>query len=171
MDLSCPKCKSENTQKITSVVSSGTTHTTGTTSSTSVGTTGTTVGVSTSRGTVSATSTTDLARKLAEPTKKYEGFIRVLLCAFLFILPVSLVIGGYVAYEILWFEMDPWAKFHTAGWVFGIIPFFWLMNLVYKKWEPYRMARKAYNQNEFPELHKRWSEGFYCHRCENIFVP
>lgn len=171
MDLSCPKCKSENTQKITSVVSSGTTHTTGTTSSTSIGTTGTAVGVSTSRGTVSATSTTELAKKLAEPTKKYDGFLAILLCLSPFVFFLSAAIGAYIAFEILWFRYDPWASFQTAPMILSAIPFCLIMKFIYKKWEPYRMARKAYNENEFPAVHKRWSEGFFCHRCENIFLP
>ena len=171
MDLNCPKCKSENTQKITSIVAAGTTHTTGTTSSTSIGTTGTAVGVSTSRGSVSATSTTELARKLAEPTKKYDGYIAILACLSPFVFILSFMVGGYIAFEILWFRYDPYASFHWMPVILGSPIFVWTMKFIYRKWEPYRLARKAYNENEFPVIHKNWNEGFYCHRCENIFVP
>lgn len=171
MDLNCPKCKSENTQKITSVVSAGTTHTTGSTSSTSIGTTGTAVGVSTSRGTVNATSTTVLAKKLAEPTKKYDGFLAILVCLSPFVFFLSVAIGGFIAFEILWFRYNPYASFQLVPMIFSGLIFIWIMKFIYRKWEPYRKARKEYNENEFPEIHKKWSEGFYCHRCEHTFVP
>jgi hypothetical protein len=29
----------------------------------------------------------------------------------------------------------------------------------------------VYNRDVFPEAARNWENGFYCHRCENVFVP
>lgn len=55
MDLNCPKCKSENTQKITAIVDSGTTHSRGTTTSVGVGSVGGRMAVGSSTGTTNTT--------------------------------------------------------------------------------------------------------------------
>src|SRR5471032_2533335 len=69
-DLNCPKCKSENTQKLSAIVDSGTSHS----QSVSVGSYGGTVGGAAQFGTTSSqTNTTTqsaLAKKLAAPKKK-----------------------------------------------------------------------------------------------------
>lgn len=170
MNLNCPKCQSENTQKITSVVSSGTTHTSGSTSSTSIVTTGTAVGVASSSGSVNATSTTELARKLAEPSKKYDGYLAILIVASPFVFFFSAACGAFIAFKVLWFKPSVW-DFNWMPIFLGAPIFMWIMKFIYRKWAPYRAVRKNYNDNEFPEIHKKWREGFYCHRCENVFTP
>ena len=69
-DLTCPKCKSENTQKLSAIVDSGTSRSV----SQSVGAVGGTVGGSAAFGTTSSTTNTftqsNLAKKLSAPAKK-----------------------------------------------------------------------------------------------------
>jgi hypothetical protein len=82
-EFTCPKCKSENTQRLSAIVASGTSHA----QSQSVGSMGGTVGGSAAFGVTSSTTTTltqsALAKKLAAPTKKATI---LLLCGFAFLM-------------------------------------------------------------------------------------
>jgi len=142
-DLTCPKRKSENTQKLSAIVDSGTSHS----QSVSVGSYGGTVGGSAQFGTTSSSTNTTtqsvLAKKLAAPRKKAT---------------ILLLLGfGFLA-------LIAWGMF---GKFLGIIP---AGAIGYFAWLKYQ-KNCAYNTNEFPGLLDGWNQSFYCHRCENIFKP
>lgn len=150
MDLNCPKCASEQTQKITAIVSSGTTHSVGRTNSVGVGSVGGKLAVGSSSGTTRSTSTSELAKTLAAPTKKSDALI----------VPFVLVMGFF-----------GWIPVAVMGFFMGLLVSgglgYWLFTSMKKKAD----AAKQYNTEVFPGLYQSWETGFYCHRCEHSFVP
>lgn len=145
MDLNCPKCSSDNTQRISSIVEAGTTTTKGRTTSvgSAYGSGG--LGVGSSVGSINATSKTALAEKLARPAKKP-------------------VISLYIAIvAIAWFTL---AGVTAVG--------YWILLIAAPlSWFVFSMAgkNKIHNREVFPELISSWENGFYCHRCDTSFVP
>lgn len=149
MDLNCPKCSSEQTQKITAIVSSGTTHSVGLTSSVGVGSVGGKMAVGSSTGTTRSTSTSELAKKLAAPVKKSDSLI----------LPLVLILGI--------FGWIPIAMMGFLGYLVSGGLGYWLFTHLKKKSD----AAKQYNTEVFPVEFSNWERGFYCHRCEHSFIP
>jgi hypothetical protein len=139
--MNCPKCNAENTQKLSAIVDSGTSHS----QSVSVGSYGGTVGGAAQFGTTSSSTTTTtqsvLAKKLAAPRKKAT---------------VLLLVGFAILALIVW---GMFGKF------LGIIP---AAAIGYFAWIKY-VKNCAYNAAEFPKLLDTWNRSFYCHRCENVF--
>lgn len=142
LDLNCPNCKSENTQKLSSIVDSGTTHS----RSHSVGSVGGSIGGSASYGMTSGTTNTRsqsaLARKLAAPAKK----------------PTIMLIFGFGFLMML-----TWALMGKLG-LFGAAALGFLAWTLFQK-------NFAFNKNELPALLQKWNNTFYCHRCETQFQP
>jgi hypothetical protein len=149
MDLNCPQCASDQTQKITAIVSSGTTHSVGRTNSMGVGSVGGKLAVGSSSGTTRSTSTSELAKKLAAPLKKSEALIVpfVLIMVFFGWIPIAMM--GFFGYLV-------------AG---GLG--YWLYTSLKKKSD----AAKLHNNTVFQDEFLTWDKGFYCHRCEHSFVP
>jgi len=141
-DLTCPKCKSENTQKLSAIVASGTSQS----QSVSVGSYGGTVGGAAQFGTTSSTTNTTtqsvLAKKLAAPAKKKTILVLV---GFGFLALIAL---GMFSSKLLGIPVAAGVGY----WGFSI----------YTK-------NVAYNATIWPGLFDDWNQSFYCHRCENIF--
>jgi hypothetical protein len=140
-NLNCPKCNCENTQKLSAIVDSGTSHS----RSTSVGSYGGTVGGSAAFGTTSSstntTTQTTLAKKLAAPRKRAT---------------ILLLIGfGF----LMLFAWGMFGKFLGLLVAAGIGYFAYLK---YKK-------NCAFNADVLPGMLETWDRSFYCHRCENVF--
>ena len=140
-ELTCPKCKSENTQKLSGIVASGTSQS----QSQSVGSVGGTVGGSAAFGVTSSTTTTTtqsvLAKKLAAPKKKPT---------------ILLLVGFGFLMLIAWGMFGKFLGILVAG------------GLGYFGWTLY-VKNVAYNATVFPGLFDQWNNSFYCHRCENVF--
>ena len=143
MDFNCPKCSSDNTQKISSIVEAGTTKTTGTTQSVGVASVRGGLGVGTSVGTINATSKTALATKLASPVKQNSFVFYVLMVSIPFLIVV--IFPWYLGYPLAGF----------IGW------------MLFQKAD----KAKTYNREVFPGLLSNWQSSFYCHRCDNSFIP
>jgi hypothetical protein len=141
-ELTCPKCQSENTQKLSAIVASGTSQS----QSVSVGSYGGTVGGAAQFGTTSSTTNTTtqsvLAKKLSAPAKKKTILVLV---GFGFLALIAL---GMFSSKLLGIPVAAGVGY----WGF----------MIYTK-------NVAYNATVWPGLFEEWSQSFYCHRCENIF--
>lgn len=161
MDLNCPKCNSENTQKITAIVDSGTTHSRGTTTSVGVGSVGGGLAYGGSTGTTRTTHTTALAQRFTKPKKRSEGYVLssvflTLIASWLSAALIGPIIGSKNEFVVFLEAL-------ICLVVFGRLIFRWQKNKSEKN--------KEYNRNSFPEEIETWSNGFFCHRCEAVFVP
>lgn len=160
MDLSCPKCKSDSTQKITAIVDNGTTHSTGRSSSVGIATTGRGFGVGSAVTTSSSVSKTALATKFARPKPK----------------PKVYPIAGTIFLMLLvgWIPSSVVASILGGGTFAGLIGFLTFGGtsyLLFKFLAKKALAIKEYNTNLYPRLLHDWENGFFCHRCEAVFVP
>ncbi len=140
-NLNCPKCSSENTQRLSAIVDSGTNHS----QAVSVGSFGGSFGGSAGFGTTSSTTNTTtqsaLAKKMAAPKKKAT---------------VLLLIGfGF----LMLFAWGMFGKFLGLLVAAGIGYFAFIK---YKN-------NCAFNADVLPGLLDGWNRSFYCHRCENVF--
>jgi hypothetical protein len=140
-DLTCPKCKSENTQKLSGIVASGTSHS----QSHSVGSVGGYAAGGPAFGTTSSTTNTvthsALAQKLAAPKKKPTI---VLVIGFAFLISLTWGIFGKI--------LGTLGAAALAYWAF----------ILFTK-------NAAYNATVLPGLLADWNQSFYCHRCEHTF--
>jgi hypothetical protein len=140
-DLTCPKCKSENTQKLSAIVASGTSHS----RSQSVGSVGGTVGGSAAFGMTNSTTSTQtqsaLAKKLSPPSKKKTI---LLLVGFAFLMLLA------------------WGMFGKILGTLGAAGLGYFGFVLFQK-------NSAYNANVYPGLLADWDQSFYCHRCETVF--
>ncbi|EKD98646.1 MAG: hypothetical protein ACD_23C00326G0002 [uncultured bacterium] len=152
-DLSCPKCESENTQKISIIIASGTTNRESTSNVSGVAYGSGVSGYISGKQTTYSSSQTELAEKFSNELHKdspWSGLIGTLMAG------VSIAAGIYA-----------WKYFHSStwGWSVGVGVFFGicLLMAIYKPSE----ASAAKN-----ELLRRWQdEGCYCHRCSHSFIP
>lgn len=164
MNLDCPSCKSEQTQKITAIVDNGTTHSRGKTVSTGVGSVGGKFALGSSVGTTNTTHKSELAAKLSAPKKLSEGYV---LGAMFYVIVIAIVSSQ------LFILIS-----NRAGWflilleiVFFVVAFLATSYFVIKAKKQKSNENKKYNSTEYVRLFDLWANGYYCHRCENIFVP
>lgn len=145
MSYGCPKCGSENTQKITSITSAGTTHS------------------ETKKHKIKSVSHTELAVMLAEPKKKeVNWFLDTLF------ITIGSGIVGLVAGVIGSLIFGSRSSIPTLIWlIVALATFIWFSRWAKKG----RVRDRDYNQNQFPKEHALWSNGFYCHRCEHTYTP
>jgi hypothetical protein len=140
-DLTCPKCKSDSTQKLSAIVDSGTSHS----QSVSVGSYGGSVGGAAQFGTTSSTTNTTtrsvLANKLAAPAKKKTILVLV---GFGFLMLLAWGMFGKILGTLVAAGLGYWGF------------------MLYQK-------NVVYNANVWPGLFNDWNQSFYCHRCENVF--
>lgn len=154
LDLSCPKCGSDRTQKITSVVSGGTSISTSHSSGIGFGAVGGTTAVFATGSTTHGHQQTVLAQKLAQPQRtsmlKFWGL--VLVAAVLATIPA--VFLGSLGFNFLALVV-----------LIALQIWFW-------RWAVKRAAMLLdYNKNVYPRDIVTWSKGYFCHRCESVFVP
>ncbi len=157
--MQCPTCGSGDLKRLSVVIEEGTF--TGT-SETEGSVTGTTRGAaggqhlyaSTSESVSTRTATTSssvLAQKLAPPEKESitPRVVVALVAGFVGALAVTMGLGLY----------------GTTGDVVG----FSVMAVIVALFVPSIMRKKAFNEQEWPELYERWEHSFHCSRCGEIF--
>lgn len=153
-EMSCPKCDSENTQKISNIISCGTTNSESTSNVSGVayGPGGSSGHIS-GKQTAYTTSKTELAERFSKELHKdspWTGLISILIAG------VSIAAGIYA-----------WKYFHSStwGWSVGIGVFLGISFLMGNHKPSDASAAKA-------KLLQRWQdEGCYCHRCSHSFIP
>ena len=143
--LNCPACSSEQTQRLSAIVDSGTSHTRGT----SVGGFGGVAGGARGFGGMNhavhnSTTKSALANKLAAPARKPA--------AQLYLVGAVLVLVSFYLFSVsaLLFLLV------MAGG--GLLIFTGYKN-------------SLWNKSEFPLLISRWSSSFYCNRCQTVYIP
>lgn len=154
LDLSCPKCGSEQTQKITSVVAGGTSISSSRTSGVGVGAVGGTTAVFATGATTRGHQQTVLAQKLAQPQ-------RVSMLKFWALALVAAVLA-----------MIPAVFLSEMGFNFLALVALIAMQIWFWRWAVKRSSMLLdYNENIYPRDIVTWRKGYFCHRCESVFVP
>lgn len=162
MDLTCPTCGSQNTQKVSAIVSEGTHYSYSTNSATLVGTVGGRAGIATTTSSTTSVSTTELAERLAPPKlRRYHN-------------PINLtVLAGFVAFGAFWiaaqFTHTLRLKYPEELWVLGPATLLGFVFGFYFFDKSGDESRK-WNVEVYPKLYAKWNRKFYCHRCESIFL-
>jgi hypothetical protein len=167
MDLKCNSCGSDNTQKLSAIVSRGTTHGYASTTASSVGVVNGALATSSTVASTHTTSSTDLAQKLTWPQKLSERWLLK-----------SLILGGgagFICFQIsmgigFWIRSKSDILAYLSliiGHGFGAYLF------IRTLWKNRAAAKRnaIYNKEEYPHKIARWQKSFYCHRCENVFIP
>ena len=147
--LNCPACTSEQTQRLSAIVDGGTSHTRGTSvggfSGVGAGFGGGVGGFGgMSRSVHNSTTKSALANKLAAPVRRPEK--RLYVFGALLILISFSVFSTSVLIALLM----------IAGGGF----------LIYRGTQ-----NGAFNRKELPQLYASWSNTFYCHRCQHVYLP
>lgn len=146
--LNCPSCSSDQTQRLSAIVDSGTSHTRGTSvgsfSGVGVGAGGAAGFGGMSHSVTNSVTKSTLATKLSAPARRPEK--RLYLAGALMIL-------------------FSFSFFHTL-FLLGLVLLAGGALLIYKGTQ-----NGVYNRTELPHLHSRWSSSFYCHRCQNVYLP
>lgn len=145
--LNCPSCSSDQTQRLSAIVDSGTSHTRGTSvggfSGVGVGAGGAAGFGGMSHSVTNSVTKSNLATKLSAPVRKPEKR--------LYAIGAVLILISF-------------SGFHAV--------LLTLLLLVSGAFLIYKGTRNgAYNRGELPLLHSRWSNSFYCHRCQNVYLP
>lgn len=153
MDLTCPKCQSNNTQKITAVINSGTTHIEGSSSSGQIGD---------ATQDFQGTHTSELAKKFPKPEKKSESALKGTV--------ITSLVGGWIPAVMIVNLFMSKSSGNTQNVVFFLL-FAATVFVIHSASKKSAAEHVAYNRNQYPkELHS-WENGYYCHRCENVFTP
>lgn len=162
MDYDCNKCGSSSTQKISAIVSSGTSNGSSTSRGTTIGMVGGDLAVASTNGSTSATMKTQLAEKLAMPIKRTESWIFYGIFFGGGFGWISAMVVGFLGGVII----NPGVGVFL-GLIAGVAMFLHCM-------KHYRNSAKRnvqYNKLEYPQAIEKWNSGFYCHRCEHVFIP
>jgi hypothetical protein len=162
VNYNCGKCGSGSTQKISAIVSGGTSHGHSMSRATTVGMVDGNLAVANTQGSTNTTTTTALAQQLAKPARRTESWI------FLGVLVggVSAWAGGWIAGFLGGVLVSP-----HVGLMLGLIAAAWLFFASIKHYRVIAKRNAEYNKLEYPSAIQRWNLGFYCHRCEHVFVP
>lgn len=161
MNYACSKCGSENTQKLSSIVTEGTTH--GYSKASGWISTGQT-GVTRVTTQMSTTNRTALAHRFAQPVLRKPDNPRSdavlasslgwgLLCGF----GASIMISGGNSDILL---------FGTFA-----VGFFGGYSIRRQYLIPLCQENAKYNKEVYPAESEIWHKSFYCHRCEFVFAP
>ena len=144
--LNCPACASEQTQRLSAIVDSGTSYTRGTSVGGFGGIAGGRVGGFGGLNTAVHNSTTrsSLAARLAAPIRRSTKRFYVL--------------GGLAIYF-------SFAAFHASFLLFLLL----LIGGGFLIFTGYKNS--TFNKMELPLLFSRWSASFYCNRCQNVYIP
>lgn len=139
--MKCPKCESENTQRLEVAFQGGTQNISTSSNSTGIGIgSGGSIGLGFGKTKTSGQSQSVLAQQAAPPAKKSQKWpiIGIALGALMVYSkgPAELIIIGFI-----------------AG---GVGAYFYY-------------SRKQYNTKEWPSLYQHWSESWLCHKCGGIY--
>lgn len=162
VEYNCNKCGSSNTLKISAIVSGGTSHGHSTSSATTVGVVDGNLAVAGTKGSAYTTMKTELAKKLAMPTQRTESWIFY-----------GLFIGGGFAWTggaIVGF-LGVMIFNSAIGFISALIAAVCIFSHCVKHYRNSAKNNEKYNRLEYPQAKAKWNLGFYCHRCENVFVP
>lgn len=164
MSYACPKCGSENTQKITAVAASGTTEGTSKTTTVGGGVAGGGFGAGVASGTTTSQFQTELAKRFTEPSKKIESVIFFGIVGLI----IYAIVMAIAAYFIIGFGQGLVGDFlATIAWLaFGV----WYGRRRIRKSKAERANSRRFNREEYPALLDMWKNGFYCHRCEHTYT-
>lgn len=164
VSYACPKCQSENTQKISAIIASGTTH--GDSTTVTVGAGGGTggLGAGVASGKTTSQFQTSLVKKFPEPVRKSEDVI------------LGFIIGSVMFGVLVFFLIA--VLFGMMGWnskalmiVLSLPAFFYTIPKIYKSVVSSANSNKEFNLTKLPAERDLWNHGFYCHRCENVYNP
>ena len=154
IDLSCPKCGSDHTQKITSLVANGTSTSVSHTSTVGVGSVGGATAIYSSGGTTRGNHQTKLAQRFVKPRKKLVNAVL-----------------GVVIHFVLW-GWIPAALVNASGHGFLAVITVMVSVLLLWRWSKKIAEQNAeYNTNVYPKEAAIWDDGFICHRCETVYIP
>ena len=140
--MKCPKCESDNTQRLEVAFHSGTQNTTATTNSAGLGFSGGRVGIAGGVSKTSAQTQSTLAIACSPPEKKSLKKLHRVIGA-----------GGLLV---------------VFGWGLGWI--YPLCGVASVAFGLYRLrADSQFNSQEWPKLHQHWAESWICHKCGNNY--
>lgn len=110
-----------------------------------------------STGTTKTTHKTALAQKFPTPRKRSEGYVfsSLVLTAII----SAVILGFFGVNSEFFFVIEAIACFGLVG------------NWMFKRGKKKSEENKTYNQTVFQQELNVWENGFYCHRCEAVFVP
>jgi hypothetical protein len=162
VEYNCNKCGSSSTQKISAIVSGGTSHGHARSRATTVGMVDGGLAVAGTSGSTKTTMQTELAQKLAMPTRRTESWIFH-----------GVLIGGALAWVGGAIAGFLGAMVVSAGFgvILGLVAGVWTMFYCVKHYRDGARRNVQFNRLEYPQAKEQWSLGFYCHRCENVFIP
>lgn len=140
--MKCPKCESENTQRLEVAFHSGTQNISTTSNTAGVGFSGGRIGVAGGVTTTSGQTQSTLAAACAPPAKKPAGKRGVLIFG-----SVLIAICGL--------------NIHWIFFVFSLVG----IGFMWRAW----LSNSKYNTEVWPELYKHWSESWVCHKCGGIY--
>ncbi len=153
MNYSCPKCNSENTQRLDIAYKSGVSNVSGTTNNIGVGMSSSGLGIGVSEGNFSGTQESLFSNSIKPPEKKSAGCITgigvFILIPFIIVF-LGMGVGGN-------FEQF---MFSLTGVLIGI-GIIWID----------RLQRNRFNRDEYEPKYRAYQKKFICHRCGNIFQP
>jgi hypothetical protein len=188
MNLSCSKCGSDHTQKLSSIYASGAghRHATSHTSGMVIDNTGNVGGLSATTST-SSTYRSELADRIAPPQRLTVDLAGAKPLARLFLIVAAwwgttIIAMGldqkfFRRYEMVTGYMgssDPvrMAIDHTGtcflvGLLGGAFAFYLMAHRNVRKAEKF----DVYNKTVYEPAMKEWQSKYYCHRCDNVFKP
>lgn len=173
MSFNCPRCESENTQRVANIYSSGTTSSTASTVHVLNGlsvSSGGEVGVigGNAQGSTTTRTQTSLAAQFSPPAKQDDR----LHLAWALMKGIGIGLLAVGAFNIL----GTIVRFLIPAlsdlvFVCSLALFFFL---VYKFYNAERVRSeqcKKYNATTYVEELKQWESLFYCHKCSHVFSP
>jgi predicted nucleic-acid-binding Zn-ribbon protein len=139
--MKCPKCESENTQRLEVAFHSGTQNISTNSSSTGfgIGSSGN-IGLGVGRTQTSGQSQSILAQQISPPAKQPLKYPII-----------GIALGGFVTYTTLTTTLD------VSTIVVGLLIAGISGYLFYSRFQ--------FNAEKWPSLYQRWSESWICHKC------
>lgn len=136
--MKCPKCESDNTQRLEVAFHNGTQNTTATSNSAGLGFSGGRIGIAGGVSKTSAQTQSTLAIACSPPEKK----------------PIKKLIWAIAGGGLL--AVSGWG----LGWIYP------LLGAASAAFGLYRLrADSQFNSQEWPKLHQHWADSWICHKC------